>query len=207
MVNCLIARQQFNSATVILAMDFESDILKCLEVLKKGGIILYPTDTIWGIGCDATNEDAVKKIYAVKKRPDEKSMIVLVAGEKEVLRHVTQPDLSVFDYLKTAQKPTTVIYDGAIGFANNLIGKDGSIAVRICKDEFCKHLVRRFRRPLVSTSANISGQPSPKNFFGISREIKTNVDYVVQYRQNDNTTAQPSSLIKWEKGKAIILRS
>jgi L-threonylcarbamoyladenylate synthase len=188
-------------------MDFENDILKCLEVLKKGGIILYPTDTIWGIGCDATNEDAVKKIYAVKKRPDEKSMIVLVAGEKEVLRYVTQPDLSVFDYLKTAQKPTTVIYDGAIGFANNLIGKDGSIAVRICKDEFCKHLVRRFRGPVVSTSANISGHPSPKNFSGISEEIKANVDYVVQYRQNDNTTAQPSSLIKWEKGKAIILRS
>jgi L-threonylcarbamoyladenylate synthase len=117
-------------------LEFENDILECLEALKKGGIILYPTDTIWGIGCDATNEEAVKKIYALKNRSDEKSMIVLVADEKEVLRHVTQPDLTVFDYLKTTQKPTTVIYDGAIGFADNLVGKDGSIAIRICKNEF-----------------------------------------------------------------------
>ena len=188
-------------------MEFENDILECLEALKKGGIILYPTDTIWGIGCDATNEEAVKKIYALKNRSDEKSMIVLVADEKEVLRHVTQPDLAVFDYLKTTQKPTTVIYDGAIGFADNLVGKDGSIAIRICKNEFCKHLVRRFRRPIVSTSANISGGPSPKNFSGVTEEIRMNVDYVVQYRQNDEATSEPSSLIKWEKGNAVILRS
>jgi L-threonylcarbamoyladenylate synthase len=188
-------------------LEFENDILKCLETLEKGGMILYPTDTIWGIGCDATNEDAVKKIYALKKRPDEKSMIVLVAGEKEILRYVTQPDLSTFDYLKTTQKPTTVIYEGAIGFADNLIAKDGSIAIRVCKDEFCRHLIRRFRKPIVSTSANISGAPSPKNFSEISDEIKNNVDYVVQYRQNDEAAAEPSSLIKWEKGKAVILRS
>jgi L-threonylcarbamoyladenylate synthase len=188
-------------------LEFENDILECLEALKKGGIILYPTDTIWGIGCDATNEEAVKKIYALKNRSDEKSMIVLVADEKEVLRHVTQPDLAVFDYLKTTQKPTTVIYDGAIGFADNLVGKDGSIAIRICKNEFCKHLVRRFRRPIVSTSANISGEPSPKNFSGVTKEIRMKVDYVVQYRQNDEATSEPSSLIKWEKGNAVILRS
>ena len=187
-------------------MSFENDILKCLEVLKRGGIILYPTDTIWGIGCDATNEDAVNKIYALKKRPDEKSMIVLVAGEKEILRYVTQPDLSIFDYLKATQKPTTVIYEGAIGFAGNLIAKDGSIAIRVCKDEFCRNLIKRFRKPIVSTSANISGGPSPKNFSGISDEVKNNVDHVVQYRQDDETTAEPSSLIKWEKGKAVILR-
>jgi len=188
-------------------LEFEKDILNCLETLKNGRTILYPTDTIWGIGCDATSEDAVKKIYGLKKRPDEKSMIVLVASEKEVLRYVTQPDLSVFDYLKTNQKPTTVIYDGAIGLASNLIGKDGSIAIRICRNEFCNHLIRRFRRPIVSTSANISGQPSPKNFPEIDEEIKAKVDYVVQYRRDDKTTAEPSSLIKWEKGKAIILRS
>jgi L-threonylcarbamoyladenylate synthase len=187
-------------------LEFESDILKCLETLKKGGIILYPTDTIWGIGCDATNEKAVKKIYTLKNRPDEKSMIVLVADEGEILRHVTRPDLAVFDYLKTTQKPTTVIYDGAIGFADNLVGKDGSIAIRICKSEFCKHLVRRFRRPIVSTSANISGEPSPKNFSEINEEVRMSVDYVVQYSQDDTTNAAPSSLIKWEKGKAVILR-
>jgi L-threonylcarbamoyladenylate synthase len=188
-------------------LQFENDILKCLEVLKSGGIILYPTDTIWGIGCDATNEDAVKKIYAFKKRPDEKSMIVLVASEKEVLRHVTQPDLRIFDYLKTMQKPTTVIYEGAIGFADNLVAKDGSIAIRVCKDEFCKDLISRFRKPIVSTSANISGEQSPKNFSEITEEIRMKVDYVVQYRQYDNTIAEPSSLIKWEKGKVFILRS
>jgi len=188
-------------------MNFENDILKCLDVLKSGGTILYPTDTIWGIGCDATNEESVKRIFSLKKRPDEKSMIVLVADEREIMRHVAQPDLTVFDYLKTAQKPTTVIYEGAIGLAHNLIGKDGSIAIRICKDEFCKHLVKRFRKPIVSTSANISGEPSPKNFSEISEEIKANVDYVVQYNQHDKSNAMPSSLIRWEKGRAIILRS
>ena len=189
------------------SLEFEKDILNCLETLKNGRTILYPTDTIWGIGCDATNRDAVKKIFTLKNRPDEKSMIVLVADEREILRYVTQPDLGVFDYLETTQKPTTVIYNGAIGFADNLISKDGSIAIRICKDEFCKHLIKRFRKPIVSTSANLSGQLSPKNFSEIDEEIKRNVDYVVQYRQDDNTSAEPSSLIKWEKGRAIILRS
>src|SRR5690348_7169340 len=116
-------------------MNFENDIIHCLQVLRNGGIILYPTDTIWGIGCDATNEEAVRKIFELKKRPGEKSMIVLVADEREILRHVTKPDLKVFDYLKTTSKPTTVIYDGAIGFAGNLIGNDGSIAIRICRNE------------------------------------------------------------------------
>ena len=188
-------------------MEFENDILKSLEVLKRGGTILYPTDTIWGIGCDATSNDAVQKIYALKKRPDEKSMIVLVANEKELLRYVTQPDLSVFDYLKTIEKPTTVIYEGAIGLADNLIARDGSVAIRVCKDEFCRNLIRRFRKPIVSTSANISGEQSPKNFAEVTEEIKMKVDYIVQYRQNDEATAEPSSLIKWEKGKAVILRS
>src|SRR5690349_20340853 len=113
-----------NSFGEICFFEFENDISKCLDVLKKGGLILYPTDTIWGIGCDATNMDAVKKVFELKRRPDEKSMIILVADEKEILRHVTQPDLSVFDYLRTIQKPTTVIYDGAIGLADNLVGKD-----------------------------------------------------------------------------------
>ena len=123
------------------------------------------------------------------------------------MRYVTQPDLSVFDYLKTREKPTTVIYEGAIGFADNLIAKDGSIAIRVCKDEFCRNLIRRFRKPIVSTSANISGEQSPKNFSEVTEEINMKVDYIVQYRQNDEATAEPSSLIKWEKGKAVILRS
>jgi L-threonylcarbamoyladenylate synthase len=117
-------------------MNFEKDIQSCLTALEKGGIILYPTDTVWGIGCDATNPEAVEKIFALKKRPDQKSMIILLADEKAVLQHVANPDLSVFEYLNTVMKPVTVIYEGGIGIAQNLVAKDGSVAIRIVKDEF-----------------------------------------------------------------------
>ena len=188
-------------------MSFENDILQCLEVLHAGGLILYPTDTIWGIGCDATNEEAVAKIYALKQRSDEKSMIVLLADERSIIKYVAQPDLAVFDHLQQAVKPTKVIYDGAIGLAENLVGKDGSIAIRIVQDEFCRHLVKRFQKPLVSTSANISGQPSPANFSGISAEIKNGVDYIVQHRRDDNTISVPSAIIKWNgDGSLTIIR-
>ena len=187
-------------------MSFEKDIEKCLDVLKSGGLILYPTDTIWGIGCDATNEKAVEKIYKLKKRSDDKAMIVLVAAEKDIMQHVAAPDLSLFDYLEKITKPTTVVYDGALGFADNLIGSDGSIAIRICKDEFCRQLIKRFRKPIVSTSANISGKPAPKFFKEISDEIKNGVDFTVHYKQQDETSAQPSSLIKWNNGNVTILR-
>lgn len=185
---------------------FENDIVKCLEALRAGGLILYPTDTVWGIGCDATNETAIEKIYTLKKRSDEKAMIVLVADEREIMQYVAAPDLSLFDYLETTTKPTTVVYDGALGFADNLVGKDGSIAIRICSDEFCRHLIKRFRKPIVSTSANISGMPFPKTFKEIDVEIKQGVDYVVKYRQNDESPAEPSSLIKWNQGKITVLR-
>ena len=187
-------------------MSFEQDIVNCLKTLRDGGIILYPTDTIWGIGCDATNENAVEKIYRLKKRSDEKAMIVLVADERDVMRHVAGPDLALFDHLETTIKPTTVTYDGALGFADNLIGKDGSIAIRICKDEFCRNLLKRFRKPIVSTSANISGILPPKNFKQISDAIKDGVDYIVNYRQDDDTHSEPSSLIKWDNGRITILR-
>jgi len=185
---------------------FEDDIVKCLEVLKAGGSILYPTDTVWGIGCDATNAEAIEKIYALKKRSDEKAMIVLVADERDIMQHVAAPDLSLFHYLETTAKPTTVIYDGALGFADNLVGKDGSIAIRICREEFCRHLLKRFRKPIVSTSANISGMPFPKKFIDIDPDIKQGVDYIVQHRQDDETAAEPSSLIKWNNGNVVVLR-
>ena len=187
-------------------VDFQHDIDRCLLLLKNGGIILYPTDTIWGIGCDATNAKAVEKIYTLKQRADEKAMIVLVAGEKEVLQHTAGVDLQIFDFLKQSEKPTTVIYDGAIGLAQNLLGKDGSIGIRICNDPFCKHLIKRLRKPIVSTSANISGQPSAKTFGEIKDEIKKGVDYVVKYRQEDSTINEPSSVIKWNKGSVIVIR-
>ena len=187
-------------------MNFEKDIEQCLKVLKDGGLILYPTDTVWGIGCDATNADAIEKIYVLKKRPDEKAMIVLVADEREVLKYVASPDLQVFDYLQEAKKPTTVIYEGAIGLADNLVARDGSIAIRICNEDFCRHLIKRFRKPIVSTSANISGEPTAKLFADINDQIKKEVDYVVTYRQNDKAIAAPSSVIKWSNGVATILR-
>ena len=188
-------------------MNFELDIANCLQVLRNGGLILYPTDTIWGIGCDATNQNAVEKIYQLKKRPDEKAMIVLAADEKQVLQHVANPDLAVFDWLKENNKPTTVIYEGAIGLAENLVPDIGTIAIRICKDEFCRQLIKRFRKPIVSTSANISGEPAPKNFSEISEEIKRGVDYVVEHRRDDLSIAQPSSIIKWNKdGRPTIIR-
>lgn len=187
-------------------IDFEKDIENCLQVLKIGGLILYPTDTVWGIGCDATNAEAVAKIYQLKKRPDEKALIVLAADEKDILKHVAAPDLSVFDYLEKTTKPTTVIYDGAIGFAENLIGNDGSIAIRICKEIFCRQLIKRFRKPIVSTSANISGQPVAKTFTEISDEIKRGADYIVNYRQDDKSISDPSSVVKWNKGVINVIR-
>jgi len=186
-------------------MNFETDILNCLKVLQEGGIILYPTDTIWGIGCDATNEKAVEKIYRLKKRPDEKTMIVLVADEKQLLQHVANPDLAVFDWLKKSAKPTTVIYEGPIGMAENLVAEDGTIAMRICHDGFCKQLIKRLRKPIVSTSANISGQRSPNNFVEIGEEIKKAVDYTVQWRQDDISIAGPSSIVKWNKDGSVTL--
>ncbi|MET0462759.1 MAG: L-threonylcarbamoyladenylate synthase [Chitinophagaceae bacterium] len=187
-------------------MDFQQDIDQCLKTLSDGGLILYPTDTIWGIGCDATNSEAVKKVYALKQRADEKALIVLLSDERDVLQYVAGADLSVFDYLQQTSKPTTVIYEGAIGLADNLIGGDGSIAIRLCRDPFCRHLLKRFRKPIVSTSANISGQSSAPFFKQVSAEIKSGVDYVVRHRQDDETVAVPSAIIKWKNGGAEVIR-
>ena len=187
-------------------VDFQNDIEQCLVVLKKGGLILYPTDTIWGIGCDATNAKAVERVYQLKQRPDEKAMIILVAVEKDILKYVASPDLSLFDYLRKISKPTTVIYEGALGFPDNLVNKDGTIAIRICREDFCRQLIKRFRKPVVSTSANISGQPFPHNFSEISDDIKNGVDFIVQYKQEDKTIAEPSTLIKWQNGKPFVIR-
>lgn len=179
------------------------DIDQCLQVLSQGGVILYPTDTIWGLGCDATNEKAIEKIYAIKKRPPAKNLIILLADERDILQYVASPDLRVFDYLQNAQKPTTVIYEGAIGLADNLVPEDRTIAIRLVNDPFCRHLIKRFRKPLVSTSANISGQPSPGSFKEIAEEIKQAVDYIVQYRQNDEMPAQASAVVKWNKDGTV----
>lgn len=179
------------------------DVEQCLQVLHAGGLILYPTDTVWGIGCDATNTEAVQKVFDLKKRPETKSMIVLLADERDLLQYVAHIDLAVFDYLQSVQKPTTVVYEGAIGLAGNLVNADGTIAIRIVKETFCKHLIKRFRKPVVSTSANISGLPTPAIFADIAAEIKEQVDYVVQYRQQDTTPAAPSAVVKWKNDGTI----
>ncbi|MFN8243665.1 MAG: L-threonylcarbamoyladenylate synthase [Ferruginibacter sp.] len=191
-----------------MAENYQPDINEAVQVLAAGGLLLYPTDTIWGIGCDATNEAAVEKVYRLKRRPDEKSLIVLLATEKDILQYVTQPDPGVFHYLKTITQPTTVIYEGALGFAGNLLPPDGTIAIRVVKDPFCQQLIKKFGKPLVSTSANISGSPSPVNFAAIEEEIKKGVDYIVQHRRDETAPALPSAIVKWNAdGSLTVLRS
>ncbi|MEO6638075.1 MAG: L-threonylcarbamoyladenylate synthase [Ginsengibacter sp.] len=162
---------------------------------------------MWGLGCDATNEKAVEKIYQIKKRNEEKSMIILLADEDEILEYTNHPDAIIFDYIKGIHKPTTIIYEDARNVANNLVNKDGSIGIRLVKDPFCMALIRNFGKPIVSTSSNISGYPPPSFFEDIDYEIKNGVDYIVQHRRDDMTPALPSTVIKLNKdGKVILLR-
>ena len=189
-------------------MDFSSDLENCLRILHAGGLILYPTDTVWGIGCDATNATAVAKIFALKKREESKSMIVLLADERELIRYVAHVDLAVFDYLDTVKKPTTVIYDGAIGLADNLVASDGSIGIRIVKEDFCRHLIKRFRKPVVSTSANVAGEKTPAAFGEVGDVIIKGVDYVVGYRQDDTIVKEASAVVRWDEKKGVeVIRS
>ncbi|SHF56095.1 L-threonylcarbamoyladenylate synthase [Mariniphaga anaerophila] len=184
-----------------------NDLKNATEALKKGGIILYPTDTIWGIGCDATNPEAVARIYQIKKREDSKSMLVLMENPALLERYVNEVPEIAWDLVEVSTKPLTVIYPGAKNLAPNLVAGDGSIGIRFTKEEFTAKLLQRFRRPVVSTSANISGQKSPAFFDEISEEIKSQVDYIVEYRQDDINPAQPSSIIKlWPGGRIEILR-
>lgn len=184
-----------------------NDIKKAVEVLKSGGIILYPTDTIWGIGCDATNAEAVKRIYTIKKREDSKSMLVLMENPALLDRYVNEVPEVAWDLVEISTSPLTVIYPGAKNLASNLIDEDGSIGIRFTKEEFTRQLLQRFRRPIASTSANTSGEKPPAFFNDISEVIKDAVDYVVEYRQEDRTPSKQSSIIKLGPGGQIdILR-
>jgi L-threonylcarbamoyladenylate synthase len=180
-----------------------NDITKALEVLRNGGLILYPTDTIWGIGCDATNSEAVKKVYALKQRSDSKSMLVLVDYISRIERYVGEVPEVAWDLVELATSPLTVIYSGAKNLAPELVAEDGSVGIRVANDEFCQKLITRFGKPIVSTSANISGQPSPAFFNEIADEVKQGVDYVVVHRQDDNVARKPSGIIKLGKGGEI----
>ena len=175
--------------------------------MKKGGVILYPTDTVWGIGCDATNEAAVARIYEIKRREESKAMICLVDSDNRIQRYVREvPDVA-WDVMNLATRPTTVILDGANGLAKNLIAEDGSIAMRITQEEFSKELCYRMQKPIVSTSANISGEPAAQNYCDIAEEILQAVDYVCTSRRNEHKPHKPSSIIRLRKdGEVTIIR-
>ena len=171
--------------------------------MAAGGLILYPTDTIWGIGCDATNEEAVRKVYALKRRSDHKAMLLLMDSSAKLNYYVQEvPDVA-WDLIELADSPLTVIYSGARNVAPNLLAEDGSVGIRITQEEFSHKLCERFRKPLVSTSANVSGAPSPANFSEISETIKSGVDYIVRYRQEDLSKAVPSHIIKLGAGGLV----
>jgi len=173
----------------------QDEINKAITVLENGGIVLYPTDTIWGLGCDATNEKAVQRIYEIKKRADSKSLIILLDDDRKLNRYVREVPEVVWDILDYAIKPTTIVYPEAINLPNNLVPEDGSIAIRITKDEFCKKLIQRYKKPIVSTSANIAGKASPKDFKDIAPEILKAVDHVVNLPASEKSN-EPSSIIK-----------
>ena len=179
------------------------DIKIACEVMAAGGLILYPTDTIWGIGCDATNEEAVRKVYALKHRSDHKAMLVLLDSSAKLDYYVQDVPEMAWDLIELADTPLTIIYDKARNLASNLIGEDGSIGIRITQEPFSHRLCERFRKPLVSTSANVSGEPSPANFSEISDEIKQGVDYIVGYRQDDMSKAAPSHIMKLGAGGLV----
>lgn len=179
------------------------DIKKACQVMNEGGVILYPTDTVWGLGCDATNPDAVRRVYEIKQRADSKAMLVLVDSSVKVDFYVADAPDVAWDLIDLADKPLTIIYSGARNLADNLIADDGSVGIRVTSEAFSHRLCQQFRKAIVSTSANISGQPGAANFSEISEEIKAAVDYVVGYRQDDMSRPKPSSIIKLGKGGVI----
>ena len=181
----------------------KDEIKKACEVMQKGGVILYPTDTVWGIGCDATNEEAVRRVFEIKRRADSKAMLVLVDSPVKVDFYVDEVTEVAWDLIEMTTKPLTIIYDGARNLAHNLIAEDGSVGIRVTNEEFSKQLCFRFRKAIVSTSANISGHPAPSVFSEISDEIKKAVDYVVDYRREETGHPKPSGIIKLGKGGQI----
>ena len=184
-------------------MKTEDDIRNAVEVMRKGGVILYPTDTVWGIGCDATNAEAVARVYEIKKRADSKALICLVDSDARLQRYVKKVPTVAWELLDCADKPTTVILDGAVNLAPNLIAEDGSIALRITQEAFSKELCYRFQKAIVSTSANISGEPTAQNYCDISQEIIDAVDYVCWTRRQEHKPHKPSSIIKLGLGGEV----
>ncbi len=179
-------------------------IQEALQVLKDGGVILYPTDTVWGLGCDATNGKAVARIYEIKRRADSKALVLLACDLDMVARHVrTVPDAAIDLVEVNDGSPMTLIYPDAVGLAPNVVAEDGSVGIRVPLNDFCVALVRKLRRPLVSTSANISGEPTPKKFKDIPQEIRDAVDYIVAPALEKDSTGKPSQIIKVGPGSEV----
>ncbi len=185
-----------------------NDIIKeAVNVLNKGGLILYPTDTIWGIGCDATNPEAVRRVYELKQRCDSKAMLILLDNEVKLPYYVDDVPELAYDLIEMSEKPLTIVYDKARNVASELIAPDGTLGIRITREEFSRNLCFRFRKAIVSTSANISGEPSPSHFGGISEAIKNGVDYIVPLRQNEKRSSAPSSIIRLRtNGEIKVIR-
>jgi L-threonylcarbamoyladenylate synthase len=181
-------------------MIFGEDIRESLKVLKEGGIILYPTDTIWGIGCDATNPAAVDRIFKIKSRSETKSLLILVNGDQMLERYVNEIPEIAFELINVSDDPLTIIYPSGKNLAPGVCNEDGSVGIRVCRDDFCAELISRFRKPIVSTSANFSGKPSPATFSEIERSLSDAVDYIVKYRQDDTIKRLASPVIRLESG-------
>lgn len=177
-------------------VDFSKDIAQCIQVLSAGGVIVYPTDTVWGIGCDATNPEAIEKVFALKNRPAHKSMIVLLADVADLAHYTTPIAPGLLQTIGHFDRPTTVIYPDAQGLAPNALAEDGSIGIRIVQEAFCRQLIRASGKPLISTSANLSGMPTASFYQEIHPDIITGADYVVQYRQDDETAHLPSRIVR-----------
>ena len=188
-----------------LSPESKEDIRRAVEVMNQGGVILYPTDTIWGLGCDATNPEAVKRIYEIKQRTDAKALISLVDSETKVQFYVREVPEVAWDVMELSERPMTVVFDGGRNLAPNLLAEDGSVAIRITKEAFSKELCMRMKRAVVSTSANISGQPAPRCFSEISEEIKKAVDYICTSRQDEPPTQTASSIIKLGAGGEVTI--
>ena len=186
----------------------EEELKKTLEVLKKGGTILYPTDTVWGLGCDARNKEAVNKIFKIKERAEYKSMVVLVSDDKMINRYVKDVPAIAWELIEASgHDPLTIIYPEGRMLAENIIAADGSVGIRIVQDEFCRNLIHKFGKPIVSTSANISGDPTPTSFSSINKNIMNKVDYIVNLRQHETNNPKPSTIIKVAlNGEVKIIR-
>ncbi|HOU95173.1 MAG TPA: L-threonylcarbamoyladenylate synthase [Bacteroidales bacterium] len=183
----------------------EHDISNALKTLKRGGVLLYPTDTVWGLGCDAENASAIEKIFMIKKRHESKSMIILVNSIEMLSEYVSGIPSNAIDIIKHTRRPVTIVYNNVRKFPAGLLSKDGSIGIRVTRDEFCRELIRKFGNPIVSTSANISGRPTPANFFEIEEEIIRSADYVAEYRREEFKKHKPSRIIKVETDGSITV--